>query len=438
MVNFVLLAIYHNRTYPRTMLVGIHVGNMSFSQVAQKAASQHVVPGTLTLSHGTQTVSVPSSDLGVQFDAARTQTSLSHQRSWLPIIAVFMRHWVPAPATISQARLSAKASNLAGTFHQDPTDAHVTLSGTTFGASNPANGYALDTVALGPAIMGAIDHGHTHVSVPVKVLIPAVTKLRAQADAKQLQATLNVSVSYVYGGSSRKPPATDIAKWYQASGNTYTFNDFAIRTYIATAGMAMGVRPSNLTLAVGATKQALSTQSAATIALIPYSKAKTYQYCVQSRGADTQYLPELKNILASVYADLRGWSLDGQVAFDYATTGCDFTVWLATSDQMGTFGAICDNYWDCEVNNNVVVNLDRWLNTTPAWKSYGGSLDDYRTMLINHETGHMLGFLDNYACPAPGGPAPIMLQQSINLRGCTFNIWPTQPELTALRQMIGL
>ncbi|HKU18654.1 MAG TPA: DUF3152 domain-containing protein [Candidatus Saccharimonadales bacterium] len=435
--NFALVLLFHNRTYPHTMLVGVNVGNMRFADVARAAQAQHV-PDALDLTRDTLKLHVKSSDVGLSFDASRTQESLQTQRSWIPLVALFTKHWVPAPIALSQTRLASKTSDLTSVFHKDPTDAHVTLNDATFGVSEPANGYTLDATTLGSALVSAIDHGSTTVEVPTKTVSPQVTKSQAQADAKKLQDSLHASLSYTYAGASRQPSAGDIAKWYQASGTTYVLNDFAIRTYIETTGVAMGVHPSNLSAAVASTKQALDSKTASTVALTPFNSTKTYHYCVQTRGADAQYVSGLKEQLTGVYADLRGWSLDGQVTFEYATSGCDFTVWLASSDQMSTFGAICDNYWDCEIGGNVVVNLDRWLNTTPSWQSSGGSLSDYRTLLINHETGHMLGFLDNYVCPVPGGPAPIMLQQSINLRGCIFNIWPTPPELTALRQMIGL
>ncbi len=185
------------------------------------------------------------------------------------------------------------------------------------------------------------------------------------------------------------------------------------------------------------TKPGISRQNA--VRDVSSTVAKTYTYCIDNRGTGTaDQLTELKEKLASVYADSRGWSLGGQVAFQYATSGCDFAVWLASSDQMSTFGEACDSYWNCESENNVVVNLDRWLYMTPSWNTSGsGNLDDYRTMLINHETGHMLGF-GHATCPAAGQSAPVMMQESISLDGCTFNIWPLSSEQNTLRRMLGL
>jgi hypothetical protein len=158
------------------------------------------------------------------------------------------------------------------------------------------------------------------------------------------------------------------------------------------------------------------------------------------RGVPSSYLSAFNQLIASVYANPRGWSLDGQVTFQHASSGCNFTVWLSSSAQMHTFGAICDSTWDCNIGTNVVANFDRWEHGTSSWNAVhpGGAITDYRTMLINHETGHQLGFYDSYTCGGKGQPAPIMLQQSIDLKGCIFNIWPLPSELAAVRSLIGL
>jgi hypothetical protein len=84
-----------------------------------------------------------------------------------------------------------------------------------------------------------------------------------------------------------------------------------------------------------------------------------------------------------------------------------------------------------------VLNFDRWIGASPSWNAAGGSLDEYRSMLINHETGHRLGF-SHRQCTGAGNPAPVMQQQSISLNGCTFNAWPSQPELDTLHQILGI
>lgn len=163
----------------------------------------------------------------------------------------------------------------------------------------------------------------------------------------------------------------------------------------------------------------------------PALPSRAYTYCVATRGVDTSVLPELRAKLASVYSDSRGWSLGGVNTFTEVTSGCGMIVWLTAADQMPSFGSICDSTWSCTVYPNVILNFDRWRFASPAWNGGGGSLDDYRTMVINHETGHWLGFGHRF-CQGAGQQAPVMQQQSINLQGCAANPWPLPYEKAAL------
>ncbi len=69
----------------------------------------------------------------------------------------------------------------------------------------------------------------------------------------------------------------------------------------------------------------------------------------------------------------------------------------------------------CQNNGRVVLNARRWVGGAP---SYGDDLDGYRTYLVNHEVGHALG-RGHVPCPGPGQRAPVMLQQTLGLDGCT-------------------
>jgi len=156
-------------------------------------------------------------------------------------------------------------------------------------------------------------------------------------------------------------------------------------------------------------------------------KTRVVTYQVASKGTITVDAGTFAAQVAQTYADPRGWSRLG-VTFKQVVSGGQFTVVLAQADSVPTFGSICDTVWSCTVGNNVIINQDRWLYASQTWNQAGGSLRDYRHMVVNHETGHWLGH-GHEQCGGAGQSAPIMLQQSINLQGCTFNIWPLQSEL---------
>lgn len=154
-----------------------------------------------------------------------------------------------------------------------------------------------------------------------------------------------------------------------------------------------------------------------------------YEYSVQGRG-NTSDLEAFAAAAAATYADPRGWSLGGSVRFQRVASGGAFTLWLAADSQMATFGGACDAMWSCRNGRDVVINQDRWLGASPAWSEAGGALQDYRHMVVNHETGHWLGFGHEH-CASPGAEAAVMQQQSMSLEGCTLNPRPLPGEREA-------
>ncbi len=149
---------------------------------------------------------------------------------------------------------------------------------------------------------------------------------------------------------------------------------------------------------------------------------RMYRYSIQGRG-NVSDLEAFAAAAAETYADLRGWNHGGTVRFERVASGGAFTLWLSADSRMRTFGGACDVMWSCRNGRNVVINEDRWLGASPAWVDAGGSVRDYRHMVVNHETGHWLG-LEHTTCTAPGAVASVMQQQSMDLQGCTPNPWP--------------
>lgn len=162
----------------------------------------------------------------------------------------------------------------------------------------------------------------------------------------------------------------------------------------------------------------------------------TYTYCVASKG-EVGDLTEFANTVFSTLNDPRGWPRAGAVfqeneGADPNTdpNACSMTLTLAAADQMTSFSTECSDEYSCRVGNDVIINIDRWNNATEGWRNAGGTVERYRTMVINHEVGHRLGHLDNeLTCPAVNQPAPLMQQQSMDLLGCVPNEWPLDEEL---------
>lgn len=166
-----------------------------------------------------------------------------------------------------------------------------------------------------------------------------------------------------------------------------------------------------------------------------------YTYCIASKG-DVGDLTDFSNTVFSALNDPRGWPRAGAVFQENTTAAqneaadaadpnaCSMTLILAAADQMTSFSEGCSDEYSCRVGNDVIINIDRWNNATEDWLNAGGTVDRYRTMVINHEVGHRLGHLDNeLTCPAVNQPAPLMQQQSMDLLGCVPNEWPLDDEL---------
>lgn len=167
-----------------------------------------------------------------------------------------------------------------------------------------------------------------------------------------------------------------------------------------------------------------------TVTINDNKRNRVVTYEVVAWGSIKSNLEEFAAFAAQTYADSRGWS-QGGVTFQRVHNGGSFSLILAEPARVASAGAICDSFYSCRVGRNVIINDDRWRGASPSWNNAGGSLADYRRMVINHETGHWLGFGHRH-CAGPGQPAPVMQQQSISLQGCAYNSWPTPAEISSL------
>lgn len=157
----------------------------------------------------------------------------------------------------------------------------------------------------------------------------------------------------------------------------------------------------------------------------------TVTYSVTTRGAVTASLTEFKQLTNATLNDAHGWSRLG-VYFQEVASGGQFTLVLSEASQLPSFSSGCSAEYSCNVGRYVVINQDRWMGATSPWNAAGGSLRDYRHMVVNHETGHWLGH-GHRSCGGAGQSAPLMQQQSIDLQGCSFNPWPLKSELSSSR-----
>jgi hypothetical protein len=147
----------------------------------------------------------------------------------------------------------------------------------------------------------------------------------------------------------------------------------------------------------------------------------TYQIAIEG-GINGIDRVALARFVRATYGAPQGWASGRLWRFRQVGPGqpADFTLMLVTP---ATRAILChgrDHYTSCRIGNRVVLNIARWVHGVP---DYGAPLTAYRQYMINHETGHRLGF-GHELCPGPGQPAPVMQQQTLGLHRCTPYAWP--------------
>jgi hypothetical protein len=135
--------------------------------------------------------------------------------------------------------------------------------------------------------------------------------------------------------------------------------------------------------------------------------------------------------------DKRSWIGNGQLRLQRVSGGeqSNFTVYLVTRDTAGrmcrlggvNITVLGRPYTSCRATGRVIINLDRWRLSARPYLAAKVPLTVYRQYVVNHETGHELGH-HHEGCPRRGGPAPVMVQQTLTVRGCVPYAWPRRAD----------
>ncbi len=435
--NLVIFFVYKNRTYPNTRIAGQKLGSVQLDKIDSKLDSMILLPDSVKVRFQDHIEDIKMISLGISVDSENTVKALS-ERHWLPVANLFIRHNKSAVIKYNDPILQKELENHAKRLNKNPTNAALVAKNGNFKIKKSSKGVKIDIPVSKTAILEQVSSGADNITLASLVVEPEITESTLVPELQKLQSYQKIKISYKYKNSSWQITSSEIAGLYVSRGSFMVISDDLTQNLIETIGASFGIRVENVAQITSATKSAIKSKQDSVLTLIAAPKAvRTFTYCTAVKGVSSSYLGGLESKLQSVYGDKRGWSLNGLVSYRKVSSGCDFTVWLSAAKLMPTFGAICDSSWSCTVSPNVILNFDRWQGASAAWNQKGGSLDDYRSMVINHETGHWLGFGHAF-CAGSGQKAPVMQQQSISLQGCNFNPWPLSSEQSTLKQTLGI
>ena len=131
----------------------------------------------------------------------------------------------------------------------------------------------------------------------------------------------------------------------------------------------------------------------------------------------------IKKLLDLILNHEKGWINVTDKAFYHTNVEDSDFVYIFASPE--TTDELCyplqtNGIYSCRNEREIVINDFRWKNG--AW-DFLRDLETYRLYLINHETGHILGW-GHTSCPKEGAIAPVMMQQSKGTDGCIPYGWP--------------
>lgn len=152
-------------------------------------------------------------------------------------------------------------------------------------------------------------------------------------------------------------------------------------------------------------------------------RGTTVRYTVEMEPAVDADLLAVTAAVEEALSDPRSWVVDHRLERVDDPNRADVRVVLATPDTVnalcGQAGLRTRGRYSCWNGTFAALNAMRWREGADGFED----LTTYRRYLINHEFGHGLGH-GHVDCPAPGAPAPVMMQQTMSTGECEPNGWP--------------
>lgn len=133
---------------------------------------------------------------------------------------------------------------------------------------------------------------------------------------------------------------------------------------------------------------------------------------------DVRYsLSEFRLLLAIYLSSPDGWEQHGYT-FEEDQKHGHVHIRLSSSSTIQKSCGLSPNLSCAELGGRkMYLNATRWIKGATQSQL---DLENYRQYMVSHEMGHILGY-EHDKCPCKGCAAPIMLQQTLGLQGCSPN-----------------
>lgn len=471
--NFYL---HKDKTYSNLYLSQNQAGGLSEEELVRRI--NYLFSQTqIELNYSGQKQIKTASELGIVANEASLKAFVAHKSFRDALRPWFIKSNKVLDLSIDNSKMEQSLKKIQSKDFKPASNAGFSVKNDKLIIEKQKDGFGLDARKIGNEITESLSFNLAPLSkdLEVAVIEAAISEQDIRSLSEQINLKLDQEYALIWNGSGVIASKKDIAEWLYAAKQKngaveLKIDSNKIKQYVEAAAGRFSIEPVNEVTSVykSGKNPAITTEGKkgrivtnidsvaeemqnkltsnesykgefitaeadfqkVRTAVDDTLRTATYTYDVAVWGSVKSDLASFKALAAQTLADSRGWS-SGGVTFREVASGGNFTLVLAEPSRVASASSICSSLYSCRVGRNVIINDDRWRLATPSWNNAGGQLRDYRHMVINHETGHWLGFSHRY-CSGAGQPAPVMQQQSISLQGCKFNPWPVAAEIASL------
>jgi hypothetical protein len=272
LVNSIVAALFHDRTYPGAQVGGKPAGNMAYGNISDKLGTY--IPTAVTVTYKKRTLRMQVSNFGVAVDRPQIAKALNSSRAWPPAANLFIKQSAELPLKINDDSFNAGFAMVQKEYEVQPVAPTFVRDDYVFKIMPRVPGVLIDRDQFKRDLLDAVATGRN--KVEVAILPNNLDQLKAadeQYQWQQLVAAQNTAVTYQDGAGVRRLTEREVNILFVPKGKTYELSDANIQARIAAVGKEMGITVTNMPQAVAATKDAVSTHQSLAFTLLTVTPA---------------------------------------------------------------------------------------------------------------------------------------------------------------------